>query len=221
MRLEESIAIREWIQVAPCYRSAVNLGSGNVEQLRLKKHWVDQNIFVYLSSVGTSVVHCDVFAYPGVDLVVDLTQETLTSAIRVDGPKLVLLNNVLEHLPGRLRQRVCDNVSNFLDVDDRLIVSVPYKYPFHPDPIDTMFRPSPQQIGTLFPSLQMRKYLILRSGSFRDEWLSMSPFKRFRKLINPLFVFRRPSRYLSDLHRLAFLFQDYQISLVEFSKSRE
>jgi len=37
-----------------------------------------------------------------------------------------------------------------LPADGYLVVSVPHSYPFHADPIDTLFRPAPDEVVTMF-----------------------------------------------------------------------
>lgn len=45
MRLEESLKIQDIIKKYRLFNNIINLGSGNVEQLRKTKPWVSKNIF--------------------------------------------------------------------------------------------------------------------------------------------------------------------------------
>ncbi|OBQ33891.1 MAG: hypothetical protein AN485_17485, partial [Anabaena sp. MDT14b] len=45
-----------------------------------------------------------------------------------------------------------------------IFVTVPYKYPYHRDPIDTMFRPDIQELSSLFPDFKIVNGEILAGG---------------------------------------------------------
>ena len=50
------------------------------------------------------------------------------------------MTNLLEHVTDA--RQLATNVQGVLSRGSWLVVSVPNSYPYHPDPIDTMFRPT-------------------------------------------------------------------------------
>ena len=95
---------------------------------------------------------------------------------------------------------------------DRLMITVPYDYPHHADPIDTMYRPSPSELKKLLP-LTWLEGEIVSAGSFKEEFSHMNILKKIRKLLKPLWIFQKPSKWLEN-HRLFYLFKPYQITIV-------
>jgi hypothetical protein len=216
MRLEESAAIGELLRktlnkVHP--RSCINLGSGNIEHLARKKPWIINNVFAVLESNNCTIYHADIQSWPGVDFTIDLLKiESLNFCEDLLQPRIFILANVLEHIPSQLRSEVLENILSLMASNDLLVITVPHAYPFHPDPIDTMYRPTAKELTNLLP-LTWLDASTVDAGSFRDDLRGMNPWKKLRKIAKPLWPFRRFSKYISDLHRLTFLFRPYRISI--------
>ena len=200
------------------FKVAINLGSGNVEQLRQLKPWVEKNLYQPLLSMGVRVINIDACGFPGVDLVIDLNgPNALEFSDRFEGPRLFILCNVLEHVTPILRSNLLSNIYSKMKTGDALLVSVPNDYPYHPDPIDTMFRPYPAELVKLIP-LDWKDQLLITSGSYREEFLKLSLLKKTRKLLKPLLLLQKPQKWLES-HRLLYLFKDYKITIVFGVKS--
>lgn len=223
MRIEEASFIGDELlkiyHQAP-FKTVLNLGAGNVERLLVSKPWVNLSIFQPVADLGVRIVHTDIQKYPGVDFVLDLTkdQDVKKIAGQFAKKKVVLLCNVLEHIPTNRIPSVISGISELLASGDHLIVSVPFQYPYHPDPIDTMFRPHPNHLAAMFESVEFVRGQIVTSGTYSDELKRMSCFKRCRRLLRPILPVSAPKRYLSDLHRLSFLLRPYKISVAIFCK---
>lgn len=127
------------------------------------------------------------------------------------GPRLFVLANVLEHIPVNAREELVNKIYRSMSTGDALLITVPFDYPFHADPIDTMYRPSPSELSLLAP-LNWTEQLIVTSGSYKEEFLKMGFLKRIRKLLKPLWIFQRPSKWKEN-HRLFYLFKPYKVSL--------
>jgi hypothetical protein len=100
-----------------------------------------------------------------------------------------------------------------------LFVTVPFDYPYHPDPIDTMYRPSPKEIAFLLDqgSVEVLKQCIVKSSNFAVELLS-SPKAAIKYLIRLLLPFINIPKWKSAVHRLKWLFRPYLISCVILRK---
>jgi hypothetical protein len=215
MRLEESAVIKEILakyQASYPFKSVINLGSGDVHHLLRSKPWVKRNVFEPLLATGASIINVDAFGFPGVDLVQDLSLPNgLGFVDGIVGPRLFILANVLEHIPNFARDEFLNKIYLKMDKGDALIVTVPNDYPYHADPIDTMYRPHPDEIAAIIPLDWLERQLIV-SGSYKEEFMRMSLFKRIRKLLKPLWILQKPTKWLEN-HRLLYLFKPYKISI--------
>jgi len=84
---------------------------------------------------------------------------------------LVLANNILEHVADI--KNASKNILSVVATGGYLCVSVPFRFPYHPDPIDNGFRPTPKELAKLFPKtkvikksiiIQEMKIMIMRRG---------------------------------------------------------
>ena len=216
MRLEESLFIRNALIEIPQIdfpKTCINLGSGNVNQIRIRKPWVFQNIFDFLYARGCKTIHADMTDWDNVDRVIDLTDsKSLEFCANLPCPKVFVLANVLEHVPRNFHSRISASIYEQMAGGDYLIITVPHAYPFHPDPIDTMYRPTDDELKKVIP-LRWLETAIVTAGSYVNDLAGMKPLKVVRKTLKPLWPFRRPKKYLSDLHRLTFLFRPYRIAI--------
>ena len=155
----------------------------------------------------------DSIAYPGVTIVQDLSQKNAFSFCNnLKGSKLFILANVLEHIPKKAHAELLNKIYSKMKSKDGLIISVPYDYPYHADPIDNMYRPSPNELKKLLP-LTWLQGEIVSAGSYREEFLNMNGLKKIRRLLKPLWILQKPKKWLEN-HRLFYLFKQYQITIV-------
>ncbi len=116
---------------------------------------------------------------PGVDLCGDLLDPDTWAEIAATGIRSAVCTNLLEHLADR--QRFVELVSSTLPPGGRLLVTVPGRYPYHPDPIDTMYRPSPDQLSRTFGSFE-----VLSADSVVGLPAGLRLFRRPRDLLAKL-----------------------------------
>jgi hypothetical protein len=98
---------------------------------------------------------------------------------------------------------------------------VPYSYPYHADPIDTLYRPNPEELCACFPSYEVLEARTIESESYGDEFIAGGPARMARKLLRMFFPFVRPRRWLSHAHRMLWLFRRYSLSAVVLRKPLE
>jgi hypothetical protein len=95
---------------------------------------------------------------------------------------------------------------------------VPFSYPYHRDPIDTMYRPSPQELAGLFAGARLLDGTILGTGkSYRDDvrqrpWLLLRHMARFPVPFVSLKSWRR------SMAKLYWLAAEYRISCAVFER---
>jgi len=130
----------------------LSIGSGTA-QTRARQWWIDAHVFDPLVSRGVQVVHHEHVPADGVDIAGDVADPRLWGRLAAVGARTVVCANVLEHVTDR--HDVAGRLAALTPAGGRLLVTVPRRYPFHPDPIDTRYRPTVAELTTLFPDLTL------------------------------------------------------------------
>jgi hypothetical protein len=194
----------------------LNLGSSSVEVRESVQPWIEDQVFFPLRARKVEVVHVDMRDLPGVDVKADLTDSFDVGRLRALRPRALLCCNLLEHViqPDRLARHCLDLVAP----GGLLFVTVPFSYPYHRDPIDTMYRPNPSELRDLFVGARLLDGTILGMGeSYRDvvrdrPWLLLRHVWRFPV---PFLSFRKWKRSMTRLYWLA---AEYRITCAVFEK---
>lgn len=129
----------------------LNVGSHTERFRTTEQPWIDRHVFAPLRQRG-EVIHTDLRAADGVDIVGDLTDRDFRDHLRGLGARSLLCCNLLEHVPDR--PTIAAALQDLVAPGGHAVVSVPYRFPYHADPVDTMYRPRPAEIATLFPQLR-------------------------------------------------------------------
>jgi len=148
----------------------LNVGASSKQFREEVQPWIDGLVFAPLRARGISVVHQDLKAEPGIDFVGNLFDAECRATLRTIGTRSILCTNVLEHVlePARL----ASFLDELLPAGGRLLVTVPHAFPYHPDPIDTMFRPTCEQLIELFPKLVVRDARLVKCGRLHNLIMS-------------------------------------------------
>ncbi|HET7672182.1 MAG TPA: hypothetical protein VFK84_17370 [Burkholderiales bacterium] len=218
MRTEEAGWIGQQVRALDGVRTVLNLGSGSQRFREVSKPYIHAEIFRPLIAAGARVVHSDQHQGAGIDVSGDVFDPEVQARLRALRPDLVLACNIMEHLDARLRDRFPGILDSLLERGGVLVVTVPYSYPYHADPIDTLYRPHPAELAALFPAYEVVQSAVLRSGSYGQEFVAGGPLRMTRKVLRMLFPFVRPRRWLSHAHRMMWLFRPYLISAVVLRK---
>ena len=127
----------------------LNVGSHTAEFRTREQPWIDRHIYAPLRKRGAKVVHTDIQDAPGVDLVGDLTDPKFLAGVSAMQFRGAFCANLMEHVPNR--EQIGRSVVAAVQPGGYLLVSCPNVFPYHPDPIDTMFRPGVDEMAALFP----------------------------------------------------------------------
>lgn len=130
----------------------VNLGSSTAEFRERVQPWIHQSLFA--GARREDLVHVDLKADEGVDVVGELDDDAVFAELQRRAPRSVLSSNLLEHLEPARRDVWCARMVDLVAPGGYLILSVPRAFPYHPDPIDTGFRPGVGELAALFPTLR-------------------------------------------------------------------
>lgn len=127
--------------------TAANLGSSTSEFRQKIQPHIHQHLILPLLKNGWKVLNVDMKKEDGVDVVGDLTSPSFGNQYK-DQFALTICTNMLEHV-----ENIPLVIKNLIEVTQscgHILITVPYKYKIHHDPIDNGFRPTPQQIVHLF-----------------------------------------------------------------------
>lgn len=145
----------------------VNIGSQTREfRIRRQPH-IERDIFAPLRQRAVEVIHTDLKPDDGVDIAGDLFDPSVQAALQARRPRAALTSNLLEHVraPGELARAIGALVAP----GGMLLVTVPRSYPYHADPIDTGFRPSPGELAALFPGFTLVHGEVIEDETYAHE----------------------------------------------------
>lgn len=214
MRPEEAAWIGERLSKLNI-ATVLELGS-STRDFRTKTHpHHDRLIHAPLRAKNVRIILSDL--QPDVDIAIagDIFSDSVQGKLRQVNADAVLCCNMFEHVADRERlASICHDV---LRPGGYLIVSVPFSYPYHTDPIDTYFRPTPEEIAAMFPEYALIESAIVDSSTFGHEMATSSAFLP-RELVRRAYclckVWLPRSEYVELNHRLLWLFRPYRISCV-------
>jgi hypothetical protein len=194
----------------------LNLGSSTALFRERVQPWTEERLYRPLRTRGIDLVHVDRRDEPGVDLRADLSDAADLQDLAALAPRALLCCNLLEHVeePGRLARHCLA----LLPPGGLAFVTVPFSYPYHRDPIDTMFRPTPEELAPLFIGARMIEGAVVGAGqSYRDEirrrpWLLLRHLARFPA---PFLSWQKWRRSMTKLYWLA---AEYRITCAVFEK---
>jgi hypothetical protein len=213
MRREEAQWIAGYLASAGDISPLVELGSSTRHFRTVVKPHIDQFLHAPLRARGIRVVHTDIKAAEGVDISGNIYERDVRARLKDVRAKAVLCCNIFEHVEDRAAfAAICDDI---LEPGGTMVVSVPYSYPIHLDPIDNYFRPTPAEIAALFPGYQMIDQAIVTSGSYRDDFEFPEAFRAIAKSL----LWRGGAAGAKNrLHRFLWLFRRYRISVAVLRK---
>lgn len=214
----EACWLRRALEAFPPERLSpmLNLGSSSAVVREAIQPWIEAEVFCPLRSRGIETVHVDMRDLPGVDVQADLTDAADVERLGSLRPKALLCCNLLEHVlePEQLARHCLD----LLPPGGLVFVTVPFSYPYHRDPIDTLYRPSPAELSELFGGARMLDGTVLGAGvSYRDAvrerpWILLRHVWRFPV---PFVSFEKWKRSMA---RLYWLVAEYRITCAVFEK---
>jgi len=126
----------------------LNLGSSTAHFREVTKPHIEGELFAPLREAGVKVVHCDLKEDKGVDFAGDILDPEVMRRLKGMGFKCILLSNLLEHV--RNREAVTAACEEIVGPGGFILATVPSSCPYHADPIDTYYRPSPSELASGF-----------------------------------------------------------------------
>jgi hypothetical protein len=194
----------------------LNVGSSTKEFRTVTQPWIDSYLFAPARKNGLTVVHTDIKATNGVDIVGDLTDHQFRAKLSEKNFRSALCANLFEHVTNRTE--LSRAIESVVTPGGLIIVTCPYKYPYHPDPIDTGYRPTPDELAQLFPSTRVVRAEIVDCGTHIERLLK-NPRLLFRTLLRLCMPFYKPAMWWETLRLQAWLFRRLLVTCVVLEKS--
>lgn len=220
---KEAVLIGQWTRQLELAEDSVclNVGSSTREFREETQPFIHGEVLKPLADAGCRIINCDLKQDDGVDEVGDLLDPAVQRRLAAYSADLVICANLLEHLSDPASfARACGVI---VRPGGYCLFTVPRSFPYHPDPLDTMFRPSPREIMALLPGWEVIAAEELAAGSYREEVLAEpSPAKTLvRQVLRSMMPFYRPAKWYPAAHKLLWLFRSYRVSLVMLRKPAE
>ncbi len=196
---EESLWIKNVIgEILGEINTVADVGSSTSDFRTKIQPFIDKNIFKALREDGKIIYYIDIKKEEGVDIICDIEN------IDKIGRKfdLVICSNVLEHTNNI--KKIINNLKTTVNDNGYLLVTTPHHYFYHPDPIDTMYRPTNKQLEDLFPEFKPISSEIIKINKFY--------FKKrlycFKKIVTNFVSIEEIKKYLP------YLFKKFEVSCV-------
>ena len=210
----EAIRLREILLRQSDISPLLNLGSSTRAFREKAKPHVERELFGPLRAVGIEVVHSDLKQADGVDVAGDILDPIVRARLKARGFKALLIANMLEHVADRAAvAAACEEI---VGPGGLILATVPASFPYHGDPIDTGYRPRPEELAASFPGCETVLADEVRGRTYREEIAARSS-SVWRELARTagygLIGFARPKSFRARLSRWRWYRRPYVVSL--------
>lgn len=191
----------------------LNFGSSTEHFRKVEQPFIHENIFKPIESDQIKVYHLDIKDSQGVDFAGNVFEnKKLLNDIKTKQINTILCSNLLEHVPSTNPFFMI--LEELIHKNGYIIVTVPNLYPYHADPIDTMYRPSVEDIVSSFSNAKLIEGEIITTGQNHFQFLLKKP--RFFlvlliRIFTPFYKFGAWRKIISDLPNL---FKKFRVTCV-------
>lgn len=192
-------------------KSLLNIGSSTRKFREHDQPFIYLNIFEPLEG-KLHVTHLDLKEAEGVDLVGDLTDPSFFERNISKCYDIVLCSNLLEHVLDA--NSMCDGIAKCVSNDGYIIITVPRLYPYHNDPIDTLFRPSPTELAGFFPTFDVVHSEVLTIDDTHQKLLSRNWKLLLIFSLRILSPFYKPANWLKIVSDVPILCEQFQVTCI-------
>jgi len=137
MLKNEAVWIGENIGKLTDIKTVLDISGGSWFFRNVRQPWIEKYLFKPLIKKKIKVFRSD-----SKD---DVTKKSFLKNKKFD---LVIAANILEHVKDI--KKAVKTIEDKVEKGKYLCVSVPYVFPYHPDPVDNMFRPDKHKLMALF-----------------------------------------------------------------------
>jgi hypothetical protein len=210
----EAARLREILLAQRAASPLLNLGSSTGYFREVAKSHIQAELFGPLAVAGVQIFHSDLKQADGVDLAGDILDPAVRADLRARGFKCVLCSNLLEHVRDRAAvAAACEEVAGPTGL---ILATVPSSYPYHADPIDTGYRPSPADLAALFAGSAPLLTEELLGRTYAEDMAARGVSlgaEIARTLGLALIAFARPKGFAARVHRWRWYRRPYRVSI--------
>jgi hypothetical protein len=210
----EAIRLREILLAQKAASPLLDIGSSTRQFREVEKPHIERALFGPLREAGVAVVHSDLKAGDGVDHEGDILDPAARRALRARGFRCLLLANVLEHV--RDRAAIAAACEEIVGPGGLILATAPSSYPYHADPIDTGYRPSPAALAAVFGASRPLLVEELVDRTYAEDLArrGSGPLAEAgRTLLSALVFWARPKSFASRANRWRWYRRPYRVSL--------
>lgn len=181
----------------------LNLGSSTKKFREIEQRHINDEIFNPLTKKDLKVIHTDIKQIDGVDIVGNINDAEFRKHIKSYNIQSILCSNLLEHVENP--SQMVESIIEILPLNGKLIISTPFYFPFHKDPIDTLLRPTIEDLNILFKDLKNISSMTVISNDNLYKVFKSNPkyfFVMLTRWISPFYKFHEWKLYINDLVKL-------------------
>lgn len=227
MLYEESIWIgKELLKHFNQGSKILNIGSSTLNMRRVEQPHIQKHIFEVLKTNKIQIVNVDIQDSDGVDIVGDLTDSNFIDRLKLEKYDGVLCSNLLEHV--EQKNKITFAINELLSYGGIAVITVPYNYPYHLDPIDTMFRPTVNELAALFPLFRIKKGEIVNARSANKGIFETTYFQKllnnprmfFLVFLRALFPYYKYNIWKKNFFGIKNLFKTFSATCIVLKKNK-
>lgn len=190
----------------------LNIGSSTKKFRQQEQPHIHKYVFEPLEHRGIKIIHCDLKEADGVDVVADIFDDEAIKKLASYQPKAIICTHMFEHIVNR--EDLSKRLMSLLPPNGLFFITVPNSYHQHDDPIDTMYRPTPEELAELFQGQNIIRKDILIDGNYWGK-IKQRPvtlfFRHFTRFFIPFISIKKWQR---SMRKLYWLFHNYKVSAI-------
>lgn len=222
MRIEEAQKISSHLrglnQKVMTSHYILNIGSSTSDFRAIHQPHIQSMLIEPCEEAGFSFLHHDIKDGHGIDVHGDLLDPLVLKELLEVNAGVVMACNILEHIPQ-------DRFDSFVSALDQVVrpsaylaISVPHSYPLHLDPIDSYFRPSPDELALMFPGYVTVVSEVIVSSTYAREFSNLPFRNKLKTLIRVCMPFYKFDTWKCVAHRFAWTFSPFKVAFVLLQK---
>lgn len=190
----------------------VNIGSSTRHFREVVQPFVHELVFAPLEARGVKVIHSDIKAGEGVDISCDIFDDAGLKQLQALKPKALICTHMFEHVADR--ESLARRLLSLLPEGGVFFVTVPMSYHYHADPIDTMYRPNPDELGSLFAGQDILEKQVLVGETYWSH-IRKRPFTLFFRHFFRFFApFLGIAKWKRSMRKLYWLLNHYKVAAI-------
>lgn len=197
--------------------NVLNFGSCNSAYTKMRPQ-IEMNIYNPTIAKNLVLLNFDLFPGEGIDIHGDILNDIVHSKLSSYNFSMIYLFNVLEHVEDI--KSICDKIEQILQPGGYLLITVPYSFPPHDEPIDNGFRPLPNEVANLFKSCVIVKQNILsdyKYPHYLKRNINRIILSFFGKSTDTSPVYK-PDNWKQPFYLLKYFFQCFKVTCLVLKK---